>query len=79
MAIENEHAHPLEASHEAISFSSLDWGSSKDTAWIYGIVIGWGGPAANELAEKFGWSPEVVDRMRKLHKSYRAKELKESR
>lgn len=70
---------PLGALHAAITFSSMDWGSAKDTAWIYGIAVGWDGPAMAELATKFGWPPEKVALLRKLRRNFRAMELKEER
>lgn len=70
---------PLGALHSAITFSSMDWGASADTAWIYGIAVGWDGPAMAELAAKFGWSADKVARLRKLRRYYRAAELKEER
>lgn len=70
---------PLGALHAAITFSSMDWGQSRDTAWIYGIAVGWDGPAMAELAAKHGWSDEKVAALRKLRRYYRAAELKEER
>lgn len=70
---------PLGALHAAMSFSSMDWGASRDTAWIYGIAVGWDGPAMKELAAKFNWSPQKVRNLRKLRRYYRAAELAEER
>lgn len=70
---------PLGSLRSAVTFSSMDWGSSPDTAWIYGIAVGWDGPAMAELATKFGWSADKVARLRKLRRYYRAAELVEER
>ncbi|QOT19602.1 hypothetical protein [Paenarthrobacter sp. YJN-5] len=70
---------PLGALHAAMSFSSMDWGASKDTAWIYGIAVGWDGPAMKDLAAKFGWSEQQVKKLRKLRRYFRAAELAEER
>lgn len=70
---------PLGALHSAMATSSMDWGASKDTAWIYGIAVGWDGPAMAELAAKFGWSEQRVKKLRKLRRYFRAAELAEGR
>ncbi|WP_422759170.1 hypothetical protein [Paenarthrobacter sp. C1] len=70
---------PLGALHSAMVTSSMDWGASKDTAWIYGIAVGWDGPAMAELAAKFGWSEQRVKKLRKLRRYFRAAELAEER
>jgi hypothetical protein len=57
----------------------MDWGQSPDTAWIYGIAVGWDGPAMAELAAKHGWSAQKVANLRKLRRYYRAAELTEER
>lgn len=70
---------PLGSLRSAMTLSSMDWGSSADTAWIYGIAVGWDGPAMAELAPKFGWSAKKVVILRKLRRYYRAAELAEER
>lgn len=63
-----------ESLRNVITTSSLDWGSARDIAWVYGIVVGWDSDpeddddldAMSELAERFGWSPERVERLRNL-------------
>lgn len=70
---------PLGSLHMAMTLSSMDWGASADTAWIYGIAVGHDGPAMAELAAKFGWSDEKVANLRKLRRYYRAAELAEER
>ncbi|HEX9089244.1 MAG TPA: hypothetical protein VF867_17270 [Arthrobacter sp.] len=70
---------PLGALHSAMTLSSMDWGSAPDLAWIYGIAVGWDGPAIAELAGKFSWSSEKVAKLRKLRRYFRAAELAEER
>jgi hypothetical protein len=70
---------PLGELHHAMTLSSMDWGASKDIAWIFGIAVGWDGPAMAELAEKHGWSAQRVAHLRKLRRYYRAAELAEER
>ncbi|WP_407829745.1 hypothetical protein, partial [Staphylococcus aureus] len=38
---EETKADPFKALHDVISFSSMDFGSASDVAWMYGIVVGW--------------------------------------
>jgi hypothetical protein len=70
---------PLEALHDSVAFSSMDWGEARDVAWIYGIVCGWDedddpeeAGAMRELATEFGWSDEQVARLRALHANFEA-------
>lgn len=70
---------PLGALHSAMTLSSMDWGASADTAWIYGIAVGWDGPAMKELAVKHSWSAQKITNLRKLRGYYRAAELAEER
>ncbi len=59
------------------ALSSMDWAAASDTAWIYGIAVGWDGPAMSTLARQHGWSADKVARLRKLRRYYRAAERKE--
>jgi hypothetical protein len=64
---------PFTSLYDVIVFSSLDWASAKDLAWIWGIVVGWEddeGSALPDLADIYGWSDEAVERLRRLHKEY---------
>lgn len=67
---------PLKALESTVTFSSMDWGEARDTAWIYGIVCGWDEDdpeeesAMPELAAKFGWTDEQVTRLRALHAEF---------
>lgn len=70
---------PLGALRSAMTLSSMDWGASADTAWIYGIAVGHDGPGMAELAKKFSWSAQKVANLRKLRRYYRAAELAEER
>lgn len=65
---------PLDALSQTLCFASNDWGASRAEAWIYGIVVGWDNEddpadtaAMDELAGKYRWSPEQVERLRTLH------------
>ena len=74
---------PLVSLHNTIVFSSNDWGSARDFAWLWGIVVGWDlsadelsedeeDTAMDELAAKFNWSAGDVARLRNLHAQYAA-------
>lgn len=70
---------PLGALHHTMALSSNDWSSAPDFAWLYGITVGWDGPAMKELASKFDWSEEKVTRLRRLRRAFRRLELAEER
>ena len=67
----------LDSARTTIVFSSNDWGASRDFAWLYGILVGWSddpsggdvdqGDALGELASRFGWTTDDVERLRRLH------------
>jgi hypothetical protein len=73
---------PFRALHNALAFSSNDWGSARDFAWIYGIVCGWddddpmpgedGQESMRALVAKFGWNDLQVARLRALHLKFKA-------
>lgn len=70
---------PLGSLRTAMTLSSMDWGSSSDTAWIYGITVGWDGPGMAAIARQHCWSDQKVANLRKLRRYYRAAELAEER
>lgn len=64
---------PLRSLREALVFSSNDWGSAPDFAWIYGIVCGWGDEDEDyypSLQADFGWSDEQIARLKRLHAAF---------
>jgi len=68
---------PLESIRAAMAFSSRDWSLNHRDAWIYGIVFGWGADKDSEdcypeLIEQHGWTPDTVERLKRLHKKYQA-------
>lgn len=62
---------PLQSIEFIMAFSSKDWGVDPKDAWIYGIVCGWGG-AIEEIAARHDWSPEAVERLKRLHEKFEA-------
>ncbi|MFC8182434.1 hypothetical protein ACFULT_26480 [Rhodococcus sp. NPDC057297] len=58
------------------AFSSKDWSTEKEAAWLYGIVSGWDSddpdddPAMPELQARFGWNDEAVARLRRLREQW---------
>lgn len=70
--------HVTEALADCLAFASNDWGASRATAWIYGIVLGWDPDpedddeesAIPELAERWGWTPDAVAELRRLHNEF---------
>jgi hypothetical protein len=58
----------LVSARHCMAFSSQDWSTNADFAWLYGILVGWSddeGDALPQLAERFGWRPEIVERLRR--------------
>jgi hypothetical protein len=72
---------PREALRDTLAFSADDWGQTRAMAWVYGIILGWdpdpedmqdpeAGDPMVELADRFDWSPEQVERLRELHRRF---------
>ncbi|BDB58950.1 MULTISPECIES: hypothetical protein [Rhodococcus] len=71
---------PLNALENLIATSSMDWSTCSDTAWIYGIVLGWDDEpdtpaedqlgAMSELAREFNWTDATIARLRALNHAY---------
>jgi hypothetical protein len=67
----------LDSARTTMTLSSQDWATAGDFAWLYGILVGWDddpeggdvdqGDALGELAAKFGWTTDDVERLRRLH------------
>lgn len=65
---------PIETLRRVITGASDDWAATNAKAWVYGIVVGWSddeGDAHQSLADKYGWPPEAVAKMRELHNAFR--------
>lgn len=67
--------------HDMCVFSSKDWSSEKEGAWLYGIVVGWDAEddpdeesSMPEIQAAFGWSDEAIARLRRLHEQWLALE-----
>lgn len=78
-----ERTNALVALQRAMSFSSMDWASAKDLAFLYGIVNGWGCDENHEhddicggddsllsVAEKYQLD---IDLLRRLHADFLAR------
>lgn len=72
-----EPAYPLHDLEWIMTMSSNDWAAAKDFSILYGIVVGWDGPAMRELASKYGWNEKYVKRLRKTRRAFRKLQLKE--
>lgn len=62
-------AEALESMASAQAFDVRDWSEDKRSAWIYGILNGWDGPAMKEVQAQFKWSDETVARLRRYRKA----------
>lgn len=65
----NDLSDALESAHATMVFDSRDWAAKKRDAWLYGLLVGWDGPAMRELQAKFGWSDDDVRRLRRLRRA----------
>lgn len=72
-------ADALESIYTTVVFDSRDWSQTKRDAWLYGVVVGWDGPAMREVAGRFGWPPEDVSRLRALHRAFQATRMRQRR
>ena len=69
---------PFVSLEQTLAFSSNDWGSASDFAWLYGIVLGWDTDEPGEessmpdVAAKHEWSDRQVERLRQLHRDFKA-------
>ena len=67
---------PFESLKNTVVFSSADWTAAPDMAWVYGIVIGWDDEddpnGLDAVARQFGWKPEKIERLRRLHAAFDA-------
>ena len=62
---------PFSSIYATIAFDSSDWGTDKNKAWIYGIVIGWDSESMTELEARHGWRTSEVERLRFLHNKFK--------
>ncbi len=56
----------LQSAREAMVFSSQDWSTAPDFAWLYGLLVGWDGDSIGELQVRFRWADKRVAEMRRL-------------
>lgn len=73
LAHAQDRENPFESLRSTLALSSNDWGAARDFAWLWGIVLGWAnedGDAYPELAERFAWPPEAIDRLKQLHTAF---------
>lgn len=61
---------PLQALQTTLSFAVDDWGDSRAQAWAWGIINGWDEESEQEFMERFGWSADSVERLRRLHERF---------
>lgn len=59
----------LESIKRTIAFDVRDWSEDRRSAWIYGIIFGWG-EALEEVKTKFRWTDEDVERLNRYHNEW---------
>jgi hypothetical protein len=57
----------VESLHDCMVFDARDWALDNRNAWMYGIVVGWDADSMADVAQKHGWTPEEIDRLKRLH------------
>jgi hypothetical protein len=67
-------AEALQSVYDCMVFDSRDWGASRRDAWLWAVLVGWDGDepgdtedAMAEVALRYGWSDETVERLRRMH------------
>ena len=68
-----------------LATSSKDWGACREDAWLWAVLVGWDceedhehddlcddGGAMQEIAERYGWSPEAVAKARRYRAAIRS-------
>lgn len=74
---------PLQYIECVIAFDSRDWAEDRRLAAIYAIVCGWGDGDADvfdcwsDVKERFGWSDEGVERLKKFHEEWKRLSIEE--
>lgn len=58
-------AEALVSAANTMAFSAQDWAQHHRDAWLWGILCGWDRGALAECIEKFGWTDEAVERLRR--------------
>lgn len=61
----------LDSAASVMAFSSRDWSTSGDLAWLWGIFNGWDSDdpdadAMPEVAARFSWTADQVERLGRL-------------
>lgn len=59
----------LASIEKAIAFDVRDWSEDRRSAWICGIVFGWG-ESIEEVKARFGWDDADIARMKKYHSEW---------
>lgn len=77
----------LKSAHQTMVFSSNDWSTARDFAWLYGIFVGRdnndpddadGYDSLAELAARFGWTEQQVERLKRFRAAVEAVERMEA-
>lgn len=63
----------LISARRTMTFSSQDWSTARDFAWLYGILVGWADDDGNDdestlacLAVRFGWTGPDVEQLKAM-------------
>jgi hypothetical protein len=53
----------LDSASACMTTHPRDWAQDSRDAWLWGLIVGWGEPALQELVNKFGWQTREVERL----------------
>ncbi len=68
----------IDSARTIMALSSRDWGKANDSAWLWGLLLGWGPDDTDpedtkgswdEMADRYGWDSATLDRLRTLHRA----------
>ena len=71
ISVEGYPNNPLKSLRNTVVFGAKDWSVDKRDAWIYGIIVGWNDESLENLAKKYHWSPEHIQRLKRLNARFK--------
>jgi hypothetical protein len=70
---ETDLAEALQSVHDCMVFDPRDWAAGRRDAWLWAILVGWDpdepgdtDDAMTEVAARYGWTDETVERLRRM-------------
>lgn len=70
ISIDGPPENPLQSLTSAIGSSPKDFSENKFDAYLYAICMGWDDDAYKILKRQHGWSDEIIEYQKRLHRNY---------